>query len=274
MDPIAWLEDGRIDNVLRIIVLLGLGWPLLYVLRRVLGRVLRERLSVQGVMLSQKAVYFGGLTLLAVMVLNEMGFNLSAILGAAGIVGVAVGFASQTSLSNIISGVFLLSEKPFTVGDVITVGGTTGVVMSVDLLSVKLRTFDNQFVRLPNENLIKSELVNVTRFPIRRMDITVGVAYKEDLAKVLRVLRELAAANPLVLREPAPLLVVSRFGDSAVEILFGVWFDKPDFLELKNNLMQEIKARFDAEGIEIPFPHLTLYAGEATKPFPVRVAEK
>ncbi len=157
------------------------------------------------------------------------------------------------------------------VGEVVSVGSITGIVLSIDLLSVKLRTFDNRFVRIPNETILKGELVNFTRFPIRRFDINLGVAYKEDIGRVMRILREIADNHPLVLDEPEPLILFTGFGTSALDILFGVWFHLPDFLPLRKTLLQEIKERFDAEGIEIPFPHTTLYTGSVTDPFPIRL---
>ena len=202
-----------------------------------------------------------------------MGFKLTALLGAAGIAGIAIGFASQTSVSNIISGLFLISEKPFEVGDLIKVDDTKGNVLSIDLLSVKLRTLDNQLVRIPNESLIKNQVTNITRFPIRRFDINVGVAYKEDVSRVREVLLDIAKNNPYCLDEPEPLVLFLNFGDSALEFLFAVWFVKTDFFKLRNSVMQDIKERFDAEGIEIPFPHRTLYTGSVTEPFPVYVVQ-
>jgi len=133
-----------------------------------------------------------------------MGFQLSVLLGAAGILSVAIGFASQTSASNLISGLFLIGEGPFAIGDFIRVGTTEGEVLSIDLLSVKLRTPDNLFVRIPNEQLIKSEVVNLTRFAIRRLNLAVGVAYKEDIPRVRHILMQVATDNPLCLNEPAP----------------------------------------------------------------------
>src|SRR5699024_2454555 len=118
------------------------------------------------------------------------GISLAPLLGAAGIAGVALGFASQTSVSNIISGLFLIAESPFKVDDIITVKSTTGVVLSIDILLVKLRTFDNQYVRIPNETLIKTEVTNITRFPIRRLNTTISVAYKEDIGQVREILME------------------------------------------------------------------------------------
>jgi len=200
-----------------------------------------------------------------------MGFKLTALLGAAGIAGIAIGFASQTSVSNIISGLFLISEKPFTVGDIVKVGDTKGTILSIDLLSVKLRTFDNQFIRIPNESLIKNQVTNITRFPIRRLDINVGVAYKENVGKVREVLLDIASKEPLCLDEPEPLVRFLNFGDSALEFLFAVWCVKDDYLKLNTKMMQQIKERFDAENIEIPFPHRSLYTGSVTEPFPIRI---
>src|SRR5690606_21485454 len=110
---------------------------------------------------------------------------------------------------------------------------------------VKLRTPDNMFVRIPNEMLIKSQVTTITRFPIRRMDIKVGVAYKEDVQKVLRVLREVVNANPNSLDEPEPLILFTDFGASSLDFLVGVWFEKTGFLQLKNSIMKDIKDRFD-----------------------------
>ena len=153
----------------------------------------------------------------------------------------------------------------------IIVNGTRGIVLSIDLLSVKLRTLDNLFVRLPNESLIKSEVTTVTRFPIRRMDINIGVAYKEDVGRVIQILKEIADANPNSLNEPVPLVIFKDFGASSLDFLLGVWFEKSKYLDLKNSIMQQIKKRFDDEGIEIAFPHLTVYAGSETEPFPIKI---
>ena len=142
---------------------------------------------------------------------------------------------------------------------------------SIDLLSIKIRTLDNLFVRIPNESMIKNPMTNITRYPIRRMDLTIGVAYKEDVGRVMAILRELAEANPLALDDPEPLILFNDFGESALQFRFGLWFEKSNFLKLRNSILREIKERFDKEGIEIPFPHITVYSGTATEAFPVRL---
>jgi small-conductance mechanosensitive channel len=256
---------------LRAGLLLLVGYTLARLVSTAAPKLFRRRLTAHHAMLLHRGLFYLILGLFLVSALRELGFNLGVLLGAAGVLTVAIGFASQTSASNLISGLFLLAEEPFAVGDVVKVGNTTGEVLSIDLLSLKLRTFDNLYVRIPNETLIKSEVTNLTRFPIRRLDLQLGVAYKEDIAKVRETLSGVADANPLCLEEPPPLFIFQGFGDSALNMQFSVWAKRENFLELRNTIHQEIKAAFDGSGIEIPFPHRTLYAGSVTEPFPVRV---
>ncbi len=274
IDLPEWLDRDLAFNLLKVLAIIAIGFVVLRILAALTAKMAGKKLSPQGVMVTRKVVLYGGYTLILFTVLRQMGFDLSAIMGAAGIAGVAIGFASQTSVSNLISGLFLVSEKPFEVGNVIEVAGTLGEVSSVDLLSTKVRTFDNRYVRIPNEMMIKEQVVNLTRFPIRRYDFQLGVAYKEDTRRVEAILREVAGQNPLVLDDPEPIFVFKNFGDSALEIQFSVWFVTTDYLKVKSNVLTEIKERFDVEGIEIPFPHLSLYAGSVTQPFPVKSVEK
>lgn len=270
-DLLPRLTPDKVGQLLRLGVLVVAGIPLVFVVSRRIKRLTLKKFSAQQAMVFEKIVLYGGLIAIAYSILNEFGFKMSHLLGAAGIVGIAVGFASQTSFSNIISGLFLIVERPFEVGDVITVGQTTGVVLTIDILSIKLRTVDNVYVRIPNETLIKSEVTNITRFPIRRVNIAVGVAYKEDIPRVRRLLLAIAADNPLCLNEPAPQVVFMDFGNSSLDLSFSVWAARQDWLAVKNSVMDEIKKRCDQEGIELPFPHLSLYSGSATGPLPIRV---
>jgi len=269
-----WL--AKVDTVLVMSIVEALFYFLLgLVLARMTHRGIKQwsknRFDVHQQLLMARVASYLVLLVFVVMGLNTVGFNLSVLIGAAGILSVAIGFASQTSASNIISGLFLVAERPFSVGDLIRVGTTTGEVLSIDLLSVKLRTFDNLFVRIPNETLIKSEVTTLTRFPIRRIDLAIGVAYKEDIKFVRKVLERVAAANPLCLDEPKPIFVFLGFGDSSLNMQFSVWVKRENFIDLKNSIHEEIKEAFDQEGIEIPFPHRSLYTGSVTEPFPIRV---
>jgi small-conductance mechanosensitive channel len=223
-----------------------------HLLRIFLGKVLSGKISEQRNYVIKKGVSYAGYTLVLLFLFHRMGIDTSAILGAAGIVGIAIGFAAQTSVSSLISGLFLLSEKPFAVGDTIKVEGITGEVLSVDLLSVKLRTFDNLFVRIPNETIIKSNLTTITRFSIRRLDLAFSVAYREDLDKVRDLLFRFASENPYCLENPAPFFGIDGFGDSGINLLFNLWCTKSNVWNLKNTMLAAIKKGFDEAGIEIP----------------------
>jgi len=269
-----YLNEDFWNNFVRAGLFLVISIPVILYLRKILRRSVTHRYGPHYGMLSAKIFYYVLMGVVLMAFLTELGFSLGPLLGAAGIVGVALGFASQTSVSNVISGLFLIAEKPFEVGDVITVNDLTGVVLSIDTLSIKIRTFDNRFVRIPNEMIIKQVVVNITRFPIRRIDISVGIAYKEDVERVRKILFEIAAEHKLALQEPSPMVNISSFANSSVELFLRVWVGKDDFLVVRDELYLAIKQRFDREGIEIPFPHVSLYAGESTRPFPVSVVEK
>jgi small-conductance mechanosensitive channel len=252
------------------VIVLG-GVPIAYLAATWLRRWIGGLMSPQAGLVAGRFALYVGLAIVLVTTLNELGFSLAPLLGAAGVLGIAIGFASQTSVSNLISGIFLIAERPFVVGDLIEVGDATGFVLSIDSISVKLRTLDNRMVRIPNETMVKSQVTNITRFPIRRVNVLVGVGYNEDPSRVKAVLREVARDNPLVLMEPEPLVVLEGFGDSSINFLLGAWATRETFLQVKNSIQEDVKRRFDEEGIEIPFPHRTLYVGSATRALPVEV---
>lgn len=264
------LTADKISLYVRVILILVIGIPLVKFIRRLVGKIVHEKLSPQAEMLIKRTVYYLGWLIIVITVLNEFGFKLSALLGAAGVFGIAIGFASQTSFSNIISGIFLISEKPFAVGDNIQLGNTIGTVTSIDLLSVKVRTFDYRFIRIPNENMIKAEIVNLTRYETRRVNLMISVAYKDNLSKVIEVLKDVAVQEPLALKEPAATVQIDQFADSGVNIMFGVWGKTEDFVALKTAILLRVKEHFEKEGIEIPFPHI-MVANSADKAVPVEV---
>lgn len=260
--------------LLRAAVLLLAGWGLALLAVRNVNRIPDEMVGLHGKSLIRLGVRYGIYIIFGIMAIRQFGFDLTVLLGTAGILTIAIGFASQTSASNLIAGVFLLTERAFSVGDIIKVGETVGEVLSVDLLSVKLRTFDNLYIRIPNENLMKSTVTTMSRFPIRRYDLQVGIAYKEDLRSARDVLLGVARDFHLCLDEPAPLVIMQGFGDSSVNLQFSVWGLRENFLDLRNGIQERVKEAFDREGIEIPFPHRTLYAGSATDPLPIEIVEE
>ena len=249
-------EQGSI--YLGVLIKLVVGLVLARVIHFLIIRGLAKRTHPQHLMLLRRVIAYGVFGIFLFSALQDL--NASAwLLGAAGLITIGIGFASQTSVSNFISGLFLIGERAVGIGEIIEVDGTTGEVLSVDLLSTKIRTFDNLLVRIPNELMIKSKITNTSRFPIRRIDIDIDLAYKEDLEKVEGLLFELASKNPLALEEPKPIFFLKNFGNSAIESQFSIWTLNDNFLKLKNGLFIQIKKAFKEKDIEIPFPQITVH---------------
>ncbi len=267
-DWLATLLDKDSDDLLVVLVravvilVVGLGGGRL--LAALVGRLLTRRFSAQQVMITRRFVFYAVLGVTNLALLENFGVELSVLLGAAGILTVALGFASQTSASNLISGLFLLGERPFVVGDVIQVGQRVGEVLSVDMLSVKLRTFDNLFVRVPNETLIKSEIVNITRNPIRRIDIDLRIAYDEDLDRVRELLHEIVAREPDILEEPEPTIWVDALGESAIQVRFLIWASNRGrvYYDVGSRVLEAIAREFRDQRISVGYPRVDVARGE------------
>lgn len=198
-------------------------------------------ISSQQVMLLRKAVYFTILILFIVAALQELGFRLSVLLGSAGIATAAIAIASQTSISNIISGIFLIMEKSFQVGDQIRMGSTSGTITSIDLLSMKVITADHTLVRIPNETVIKSEIINITRFKQRRLLVPVNISYEKDLEEIKNKLLDIARQQPLVLAEPEPQVIIESLAKSCIVLNLIVWAEQENIVRLRNMLFEQIK---------------------------------
>lgn len=240
---------------IRAAMILVIGLVLARALASLAGRLAERRGTAQAEMITRRLVFYAIVGLTIAMTLDTVGVKLGVLLGAAGILTVAIGFAAQTSASNLISGVFLLGERPFSVGDTIEIGGTEGEVLAVDLLSVKLRTFDNLFVRVPNESLIKSQITNLSRNPIRRFEIELRVAYSEDLDRLRALLFSLAANDPDILEEPEPKVWVDRLGESAIHIRFLVWAaNRAGFFDARSRMLEAVARALAQHRVAIGYP--------------------
>ncbi len=262
-DLLAKDPDDIAVVALRVALILVVGLALGRLLGGLAGRFAARR-NPQSQMLTRRFVFYAVVIVAGLQVLKTLGVELGVLLGAAGILTVALGFASQTSASNLISGLFLLGEKPFVVGDVIQVDERTGAVLSVDLLSVKLRTFDNLYVRVPNETLIKSEIVNLSRNPIRRVDVDLRLTYAEDFDRVAAILRELAREEPDILEEPEPVFWIDRLGDSAVHVRFLVWAsNRGGFFDARSRMLYLVARALREHQIAVGFQRVEV---EGTDP--------
>jgi small-conductance mechanosensitive channel len=219
-----------------------------------IGRVLEKHTTPHYTLIFKRVFYYGIITVSVLLALATLHLDMK-VLGIATIVTLGIGFASQTAVSNVISGLFLVFEQPFVVGDQIEYKGIVGELLSIDLLSIKIRTSNNSQVRIPNEELLKNQFINLTHFPKRRLDIRLRVSMSQDMDKVREVLFDLARKNMLVLDNPAPQLLFTEFNEAAIVFDFAVWVEKEFFDKLKHSLTYDIQKAFSQHGFKLPITH-------------------
>ena len=201
--------------------------------------------------------------LVLVTVLAQFGVETTSILAALGGMALAVGLALQGTLSNVASGVMILVQKPFKIGESINAGSISGTVQQIGLFTTELKQFDGLFVMVPNSELWNQAIVNLNRHPTRRLELIVGIAYDDSMQQARQELLALAEADERVLKDPAPQTFVSSLDDSSVGIGMRVWCATGDYLALSWDLTEATKARFDDVGISIPFPQRDIWQRSA-----------
>lgn len=249
----------KIWSIVQFIAILFIIALFFRIVNSIIKKITVKKCSLQIQHVINKIIRYAGFTVMVLTAFHRLGIDISAILGAAGIAGVAIGFAAQTSVSNIISGLFVITERAFKINDIIEVSGTMGTVQSINLLSVILKTFDNQYVRIPNETIIKANLINYSQFPYRRVKTDLSVAYGTDLRKAEQILLAVARNNAFVLDDPAPSILWTSFSDSGINLTLMAWTKIEDFGNLRNSLFIEIDERLKQENITVPFRQLDIH---------------
>jgi small conductance mechanosensitive channel len=237
-------------------------WLLVRITRPTLRMVLhRADLSETLINLLVDNLYrFALLILGLVMAVSQLGINVGAALAGIGVIGIAVGFAAQDSVGNMIAGFLILWDKPFRVGDMIETQGRYGAVTSITMRTTRIRTPDNTYLVLPNRMMIEDYLVNHSMFGRTRVQVPVGIAYKEDVREARAVILEAVRSVEGILRDPEPDVVVTELGDSSVNLSVRVWTeDAAEERPAHFRTLEACKVALDEAGIEIPFPHLQLF---------------
>jgi small conductance mechanosensitive channel len=194
-----------------------------------------------------------------VVAASAVGVDTGPLLAMIGAAGLVIGLALQGTLSNFASGILILINRPFDVGDVVDAGGVFGKVEAMNLVSTTVLTFDNQLMLVPNNQIWNTVITNVTGKRTRRVDLTFGIAYSADIARAVEVLEEVLGAHPKTLADPAPIVRVHELGDSAVSLIARPWVRTDDYWDVYWDLMRQVKERFDRENISIPFPQRDLH---------------
>lgn len=190
-----------------------------------------------------------------IAVLQQLGVQTTSVLAVLGAASLAVGLALQGTLSNVAAGVMLLIQRPFRIGDRVELNGRQGVVKRIDLFNTILTDFDGLTLYLPNGKVFGEMIVNLSRLGRRRIELTMGVDYEDDLDLALQVLTDCAQAEPRVLADPPPWAKVTEAAESSMNVTLRCWSTPDDWMDTKFDLLKQIKETFDARGLTIPYPH-------------------
>ncbi len=203
-----------------------------------------------------------------VAVLQQLGVQATSILAVLGAASLAVGLALQGTLGNVAAGVMILLLRPYRAGDLVELNGRQGRVAGMDLFNTKLQGYDGLTVYLPNGKVFADMIVNISQAGRRRIELTFGVDYEDDLDLALEILREVAAADPRVLADPPPWAKVTAMADSSVTVMLRCWTSPKDYLDTGFDLTKAVKETFDARGLSFPYPHQVSIERRDARPQP------
>jgi small conductance mechanosensitive channel len=269
----TWLTDNGPAWIVKIVVFLII-LLVFKILASILSGITRKTLSTSKLQVSdllrkffvnivRKLVFLIGL----MIALGQVGVDIGPLLAGIGVIGFVVGFALQDTLSNFASGIMILVYRPYDINDWITAAGETGRVDAMSLVSTTVMTGDNQKLIVPNSAIWGGTIRNITAQPTRRVDMTIGVGYGDDLDKAQEVLMDVITSHELVMTDPAPVVQVANLGDSSVDFIVRPWVKSSDYWTVLWDLTKSIKQRLDTEGLSIPFPQSDLHLVEVPEGF-------
>ena len=198
--------------------------------------------------------YYALVVLVVVAAAGRLGINTTSFLTVIGAAGLAIGLALKDSLSNFAAGVMIVLFRPFTIGDVVSTAGITAKVEKITIFNTHFCSPDNQLIIVPNNKIIADIITNINVKDTRRVDLTVGISYSDDMAETKEILARLAKEDSRILADPAPFIAVAELADSSVNLVFRPWVKTADYWDVRFDLTEKIKNRLDEAGISIPFP--------------------
>lgn len=268
-DRMAILDLGKVIphtniTVLQVctaIVILVIGWlcakAIIAVFRKEARKTKLPELVVEFIARFLAALLYVVVILLAV---SALGISVSSVtLGLSAVIGLVLGFGMQDTMTNLFAGIWIAALRPIDKDEVVTTNGMTGTVNAVGIMSTELLTPDNQLITIPNKLVWGSVIVNYSRMPTRRVDLAVSISYASDLDRALQRALDLMKNHPLVLKDPAPAVVVTKLAESAVNLQLRAWTKTGDYWTVNFDLTKQILEAFRQEGIEIPFPQLDVH---------------
>lgn len=252
-------NDVTVYDLLIFLIVVLLSVLVARFIRLYLHRMFREKVAPDILSILEKMVYYAVIIIGVISVLPQIGVNLTGLLVAGGVIGVVIGFASQSVVSNLISGLFLVFERPVRIGDQINVEDTSGFVEDIRILSTIVRTYDGIYVRIPNEKVFSSNIANYVANAARRFEYTIGISYSDDAQRAIQIIQNVLEDHPFALQNPSPNVFVDSLGDSSVNIAVRVWVPSVVWYEVRTELLWKLKTALETEGITIPFPQRVVH---------------
>lgn len=255
----TWLS-ANITSILVALAILIVGYMIAKSIAKSFSKVLVAKGVDKAAASFIQSVSFVSLVIVVLIIsLSHLGFQTSSLIAILGAAGLAIGLALKDSLSNIASGIMLITVKPFKAGDFVETSGLAGVVEKIEIFTTTFKTPDNKLIVLPNSTITGATITNFSKLPTRRVDLVIGISYDSDLRKAKQILIDTLDTHPLILKEPEAKVAVSQLADSSVNFNVRPWVNKDDYWPVHNELLETIKLKFDEEGIEIPFPQMSVH---------------
>lgn len=236
------------------VLLLLSHWLIQFITRRAEQLMVRAEMDATLQLFFVRLLRYSLYALLFIIVLSILGVPMTSVIAVLGAAALAVGLALQDSLKNIASGVLIISLKPYTVGEFVEIDDRTGTVLEVGLFHTRIRTPDNKLMYVPNANVMEENIINYSDLEILRVDMVFGIGYEDDIRQAKAVLHEILESDERVLEEPEAVIAVSELADSSVNFVVQPYTERSDAMGVRYYVTEQVKLRFDEEGISIPFP--------------------
>ncbi|MCF7354608.1 mechanosensitive ion channel family protein [Vibrio sp. CK2-1] len=250
-------SPSMIFNVFMFILIMAIAKIIAQFTHKVLNKAVKApHLKLSNLMqqfivsMSVKLIFCVGL----LIALAQIGLDLTPVIAGLGVAGIIIGFALQDTLSNFASGMMLLIYRPFDEGDWINAAGVEGTVSHVSLVNTTIRTFDNEVLLVPNSKIWMEVIINRTYERVRRVDMVFGISYSDSIPQAEKIFEEILSADERILKTPAPMIKVDNLNESSVDFIVRPWVRTEDYMDVMRDCTREVKMRFDAEGVNIPFP--------------------
>jgi small-conductance mechanosensitive channel len=247
-------DQVTVGDLLKFVLILFFSVLLSRILTLYLRRSLKNKVSKDVSETLLKILHYSILIIVFISVLPLIGFNPSTLLLAGGVTGIILGFASQNIVGNLVSGFFLMVERPIKIGDQVQINDVSGYVIDIRIISTLIRTFDGLLVRIPNQQVFTTNITNIVGHPVRRFEYTIRIRYSDDADAAIKIIKDLIDKEPFALLNPSTSVFVSDLGDSSVNISVRIWAPVNEMFGIKTRILWNIKQTLEENGIEIPLP--------------------